>query len=277
MARAVPPRFLMGDPMRFQSGCSGSGQPRRRRRAHTRRAWMFCSVMLGMLLPLSSADAQLEVLLRGVDPALPLQGVCAVYRFESREPDGSKDSQFVACVESVPEEGPIILQLSAGDSLQVRLEIARTMFLEHGAELSENILSVERTQNGQVERLTPEDWQKHPALAPAAPLPVLADSSLGERQLVLANGKSLTIVGRHRRESRSMQRTLSGVLVTTSEDRQLEIWTAPEAPILGVVAAEATVRSERVFSEPIPGVPSRGPRTMHYSLKLLEILQPAPR
>jgi hypothetical protein len=48
----------------------------------------------------------------------------------------------------------------------------------------------------------------------------------------------------------------------------------PEAPILGVVLAEATVRSERIFSEPIPGVPVRGPRVMTYRLKLLEILQP---
>jgi hypothetical protein len=62
--------------------------------------------------------------------------------------------------------------------------------------------------------------------------------------------------------------------VTNSEDRRLDVWTAPEAPILGVIHAVATIRSERIFSEPIPGVPMRGPRLMQYSLELLEILQP---
>ena len=237
--------------------------------------WVIRALLMG-LLPVSVANAQLEVLLRGVDPTLPQEGVCAVYRFESREPDGSKESEFIACVTSVPNEGPIVLQLNSGDSLQVRLEIARAMFQELGADLSESILSVERMQNGVVQRLTPEDWQKHPALAPAAPLPVLADSSLGERQFTLLNGEELTVKGRHRREAHSIERTLSGILVTNSEDRQLDIWTAPQAPILGVVLAEASVRSERIFSEPIPGVPARGPRTMHYSLKLVEILQPGP-
>jgi len=255
-------------------------------RPATQRATLVCShlasarlavgyLTLGgiLLLPLSPAGAQLEVLLRGVEPSLPKPGLCAVYRFESQEPDGDKVSRFVACVESVPEEGPVVLLLSSGDSLQVRLSIARAMFLEAGAELSENILRVERTQNGVVESLTPEDWQKHPALAPAAALPVLEDASLGDSTITLEDGQQMTVQGRHRRESRSIERTLGGVLVTNSEDRQLDIWTAGEAPILGVVRAEATVRSERVFAEPIPGVPARGPRVMHYSLKLLEILQ----
>ena len=229
------------------------------------------------LVPVSEAAAQLELLLRGVDPALPTEGVCAVYRFESQEPDGRKQSEFIACVESVPREGPIILQLRSGDSLQVRLEIARAMFTESGAQLSENVLSVERTTNGEVQRLTAKDWQKHPALSPAAPLPVLADSSLGEQQFRLRNDQVLHVQGRYRREARSIEATLGGVLVTNSEDRQLTLWSATEAPVLGVVLAEATVRSERIFSEPIPGVPARGPRVMHYSLKLLEILQPERR
>ena len=66
----------------------------------------------------------------------------------------------------------------------------------------------------------------------------------------------------------------SGVKITNTEDRRMDIWTAPQAPILGVVLANATVRSERIFASPIPGVPERGPRVMHYRLKLLEILQP---
>ena len=59
--------------------------------------------------------------------------------------------------------------------------------------------------------------------------------------------------------------------MTQSESRKLEIWTASEAPILGVVLARATVHSERTFARPIPGVPQRGPLISHYLLELLDL------
>jgi hypothetical protein len=236
---------------------------------------LACGILVGLLglLQPPDAEAQLEVLLRGVEAQTPLEGSCARYQFTSDEPDGSSSTTFIACVESVPDEGPVVLQLSSGDSLQVRIAVRRRLFEGPGAELADNILRVERTRKGEVQILTPEDWRRHPALAPAAPLPVVADSSLGQRKVTLADGARITAVGHYRREKLEEEHSWSGVQVTTSEDRQLRLWTMPQAPILGVVLAEASVRSERIFSEPIPGVPERGPRIMTYRLELLEILQ----
>jgi len=232
------------------------------------------AVLVACMLP-TAASAQLEVLLRGVQPSLPEEGNCARYRFESEEPDGSRQTEFIACVEKVPyPEGPVILRLSAGDTVLVRIEVGREMFTQSGGTLSDHILRVEQVRNGEVQVLTPADWRKHPALAPAAELPVLADSSLGSRQFEVWGGAVLQAQGRYRQEARSQEKSLSGVKITNTEDRRMDIWTAPQAPILGVVLANATVRSERVFASPIPGVPERGPRVMHYRLKLLEILQP---
>jgi len=244
-------------------------------RVRQRRAMLGLAV--GLLLGAGGwadeAQAQLEVLLRGVEPQVPHEGSCARYEFTSEEPDGTRRSEFVACVESVPESGPILLRLQSGDSLQIRIAVRPQLFRDAGADLTDNIVSVERRQKGEVQLLTPEDWRRHPALAPAAPLPVLADSSLGEKDIVLASGDTLRAQGRFRHEARSEERKWSGVDVTSTEDRTLTLWSDDRAPILGVVWAEARVRSERIFSEPIPGVPERGPRVMRYSLKLLEILQ----
>ena len=225
------------------------------------------------LLP-TAASAQLEVLLRGVQPSLPQEGICAQYRFTSEEPNGSRNTEFIACVESVPaKDGPVVLRLSSGDSMQVRIEVGREMFTQPGSALTDHIQRVERLRDGEVQVLTPEDWRKHPALAPAAALPVLADSSLGPRSFELLDGAVLQTQGRFRQEARTQEKMLSGVKITNSEDRLMDIWSAPQAPILGVVLADAVVRSERIFASPIPGVPERGPRVMHYKLELLKILQ----
>jgi hypothetical protein len=232
-----------------------------------------CLLVAG-LLP-TVASAQLEVLLRGVQPSLPQEGICAEYRFTSEEPNGSRQTEFIACVESVPaKEGPVVLRLSSGDSMQVRIEVGREMFTQPGSALTDHIQRVEQLRNGEVQVLTPEDWRKHPALAPAALLPVLADSSLGPRSFELLDGSVVQAQGRFRQEARTQEKVLSGVKITNSEDRRMDIWSAPEAPILGVVLADTVVRSERIFASPIPGVPERGPRVMHYKLELLKILQP---
>ena len=123
-------------------------------------------------------------------------------------------------------------------------------------------------------RIDPTSPMHNEALAPAAELPVVADSILGSRSFEIPGGPMLLAQGRYRREARSQVTSLSGVRITNTEDRRMDIWTAPQAPILGVVLATATVRSERIFASPIPGVPERGPRVMRYELKLLEILQP---
>ena len=195
------------------------------------------------LLP-TAASAQLEVLLRGVQPSLPQEGICAQYRFTSEEPNGSRNTEFIACVESVPaKDGPVVLRLSSGDSMQVRIEVGREMFTQPGSALTDHIQRVEQLRDGEVQVLTPEDWRKHPALAPAAALPVLADSSLGRRSFELLDGAVLQTQGRFRQEARTQEKMLSGVKITNSEDRLMDIWSAPQAPILGVVLADAVVRS----------------------------------
>jgi hypothetical protein len=99
---------------------------------------------------------------------------------------------------------------------------------------------------------------------------VVADSSLASFDHA-ATG--LHCQGRLLEESKSTTRMMGDVEVNQSEHRQLRIWTAPEAPILGVVRAHAVVRSERKFSRAIPGVPPRGPRESRYELELLEFHQ----
>jgi hypothetical protein len=59
--------------------------------------------------------------------------------------------------------------------------------------------------------------------------------------------------------------------MTQSIVRDVETWTNPDAPILGVVHAQAVIRSDRQLSQPIPGVPEAGPRTWTYRLELLKM------
>ena len=226
-------------------------------------ASVVCSVGAG------NAHAQLEVLLRGVAATKPETGQCGRYRFEAHEPSGARSVEFDVCIESVRQgdDGRVVLHLWAGDSLDARIEVTSAMFAGAGGSLLEHVIAIEQTENGATRRLTPEDWRDLPALSPAPELPVTRDSSLAELE---HEPTGLVCPGRLLEESRSSQRQMGSAQVTQFESRVLRVWTAPQAPILGVVRASALVRSERRFSKPIPGVPQRGPRESLYSLELLE-------
>lgn len=221
------------------------------------------------------AGAQLEVLLRGIEPTKPIQGVCARYRFEAREPDGDRIVEFVACVERVPRDGKgvVVLHLTSGDSLEARIEVDPALFDGGNRRLVDHIRSVTQVDRGTTRRLGPDEWQDLPALAPAPELPVVADSSLGASPMQVGT-RTVQGRGRRLREARQVESTFADVQMTQTETRDLEVWTAAEAPILGVVQARATVRSERTFARPIPGVPPRGPRVSYYALDLVEWFAP---
>lgn len=229
--------------------------------------------MLAAIAP--PARAQLEVLLRGVQPAPPKAGACGVYRFVAREPDGERRLDFHACVEAVPPRGPVVLRLWSGDSLEARIEVAPALFEAAGGGLAQHVLRVVQKERGTTREMTAAEWQDLPALAPAPRLPVLADSSLGS---VLHAMTQLDCQGRVLIEAKESKRRMGDADVVQREWRRLEVLTNGAAPILGVVRARATVRSERSFSQPIPGVPERGPRQSHYELELLalEILPSRP-
>ena len=224
--------------------------------------------LLLLLLP-HPAAAQLEVLLRAVEPTRPRPGACGLYRFEADEPSGHRSLEFHACIEK-PTAGAhsVTLHLWSGDSLDARIEVDSAMFLGQGGTLIDHVRSVVTVEKGETKRLEAEDWQKLPALAPAPKLPVVADSSLGTMKHAPTH---LECQGRLLEEARTTTRKMGDADVTQSEHRVLRIWTAPEAPILGVVHAAAVVRSERSFSQPIPGVPQRGPRESRYELELLAL------
>jgi hypothetical protein len=214
------------------------------------------------------AHAQLEVLLRGVEATEPQSGLCGRYRFDADEPSGSRSIVFDACIESVAQaDGNVVFHLWSGDSLDARVEVRREMFAGSGGSLLEHVIAVEQTENGETRRLTHEAWRDLPALSPAPELPVVRDSTLAE---ITHGPTGLVCSGRFLEEARSSQRQMGSSQVTQSESRVLHLWTAPQAPILGVVRATAQVRSERRFSVPIPGVPERGPRESRYRLELLE-------
>jgi hypothetical protein len=96
----------------------------------------------------------------------------------------------------------------------------------------------------------------------------VADSSLGK---VRHLPSGLECDGRRLEEAREKHLQMGEADVVLSESRKLRLLTAPEAPILGVVRAVAQVRSERRFSQPIPGVPQHGPRESRYELELLSL------
>lgn len=225
---------------------------------------LFCA----LALTASDAHAQLEVLLRGVQPTRPQAGLCGRYLFEAEEPTGRRKVVFDACIESAGQaDGIVVLRLWSGDSLDARVEVRRGMFDGSGGSLLEHVIAVEQTENGETRRLTHEAWRDLPALSPAPQLPVVRDSLLGE---ITHGPTGLGCSGRLLEEARHSQRQMGAAQITQSESRLLHIWTAPQAPILGVVRATAQVRSERRFSQPIPGVPQRGPRVSRYRLELLE-------
>lgn len=209
------------------------------------------------------------MLLRAVEPTRPRPGACGLYRFEADEPSGHRSLEFHACIEK-PNAGAhsATLHLWSGDSLEARVEVDNAMFLGQGGSLLDHVLSVVQVEKGETKRLASADWQKLPALAPAPKLPVVADSSLGTMK---HPPTGLECKGRLLEEARTTTRKMGDADVTQSEHRVMRVWTAPEAPILGVVRAAAVVRSERSFSQPIPGVPQRGPRESRYELELLQL------
>ena len=164
----------------------------------------------------------------------------------------------------------MVLRLWSGDSLDAAIEVAPALFEGGTTPLLDQIRGVVEVEHGKARRLESKEWTEAPGLARTPPLASASDSSLGSRDLVVA-GRTLHCQGRLRRESSQVVRSLGGVDMTQSESRQVESWTCPEAPILGLVRAIADVRSERKLAAPVPGVPERGPRQMHYEMVLLEL------
>ena len=213
------------------------------------------------------------MLLRGVPPVEPKTGACGLYRFEASEPEGERQVEFHVCIESVQSgsSGRVMLRLWSGDSLETRVEVSRALFSGGGA-LLEHVRRVVQLEQGQKREMDAEEWQELPALSPAPELPVVADSSWGPVQ---HRGTGLSCRGRFRIEARESKQRLGETEVLQAERRTLEVLTAPQAPILGVVRAAAEVTSERRFSQPIPGVPQRGPRRSRYLLELLALEAPS--
>ncbi len=73
--------------------------------------------------------------------------------------------------------------------------------------------------------------------------------------------------GQRRQESESKTRSLSGVEMVQTAARVVETWTAPEAPLLGLVRGVAEIESDRRLARPVPGVPESGRRRTVYRLE----------
>jgi hypothetical protein len=222
-----------------------------------------------------TCHAQLEVLLRGLEPAAPKPGACGRYRFEADEPTGRRRVEFDACVERVAPgpDGSVFLRFMSGDSLDARIEVAPAMFAGGGGSLLTHIRSVVEISGRDTTRMSRDDLEAMPGLDPAPPLPGARDSLLGTRDLVVG-GKTLAARGRRLHEENRQVRPLGDVQMTQSIVRDVETWTADGAPVLGVVRATARIRSDRTLSAPVAGVPAAGPRTWSYSLELLEVRPP---
>ncbi len=229
-------------------------------------------VVVGMI-PASEARAQLEILLRGVQPTEPRPGACGSYRFRAEEPDGTRQIDFQVCVESVAREkdGVVVLRLWSGDSLEARIEVGRAVFAGAGGALLDHVRRVVQIEGGKTQELRAEDWQELPALRAAPRLPVVADSTWGPE---LHAETGLMCAGRFLVEAKESRAQMGEADVVISERRQIRVLTASQAPIFGVVRASALLRSERRFSQPIAGVPQRGPRESHYELELTALGAP---
>jgi len=179
---------------------------------------------------------------------------------------------FDACVDRVDPgpQGSIWLRLSSGDSLEARIELDPALFGGHSGSLLDYVRSVFEVEHGDTTRVARRDWQQFPGLEPAPALPGARDSLLGPREIDIA-GRKLACRGHHLHESIERKRPLGDVQMTQKIERDVETWTAPEAPILGLVLARATIRSDRELSAPVPGVPVAGAREQHYEIELLEL------
>ena len=243
-----------------------------------RRSPSFLGLACGVLglIAATDASAQLEILLRGVQPTEPKPGACGSYRFRAEEPDGNRQIDFQVCVESVSrdKDGAVVLRLWSGDSLEARIEVGRAMFAGAGGALLDHVRKVVQIEGGKTQELRAEDWQKLPALRATPRLPVVADSTWGPE---LHAETGLECAGRFLVEAKESRTRMGEADVVISERRQMRVLTAVPAPIFGVVRASAVLRSERRFSQPIAGVPQRGPRESRYELELTSLGGSRPR
>jgi len=227
------------------------------------------AVLLAVVPP---AQAQLEVLLRGLDPVAPKTGARGTYRFEAQEPAGHRSLVFDARIEHIAPgpDGSVTLRFTSGDSLDARVEVAPALFAGHGGSLLDHVRSIVEVAGRDTTRLRPEDWASLPGFDRAPPLPGSRDSVLAPQTLTVA-GRALECRGRSLHEASRQVKPLGAATMTQSAVRDVESWTHPDAPILGVVRARAVIRSERSLSKPIAGVPESGPRTWEYRLELVKM------
>jgi len=242
---------------------------RARRRSGSRRAFAGLVVFAAAALLPGIGDAQLELLLRGLDAAPPKVGARGRYRFEAEEPSERRRVEFEACVERIEPgpDGSVILRLTSGDSLDARLEVAPALFAGRGVSLVEQIRSVVEISGRDTTRL---DRSSLPGLDPAPPLPTTLDSLLGTRA-IRAGARTLQAHGRRKREESRSVKPLGDAQMTQSITCDIETWTSDEAPLLGLVQASARIRSERQLSKKVAGVPESGPRTWVYRIELIEV------
>jgi hypothetical protein len=170
----------------------------------------------------------------------------------------------------------VVLRLLSGDSLEARITVAPELFAGQGGSLLDHLRSIVEITRGDTTRLTPEDWAALPGLDRAPALPGARDSLLGTRAARVGK-RDLQTRGRRLVEQSRQTRPLGNVQMTQSIRRQVETWTAPEAPILGLVRGVATIESERTLSAPVAGVPETGPRRWHYEIELLDLGRSPPQ
>jgi hypothetical protein len=234
-------------------------------------------LLVALLLP-GGAQAQLEILLRGLDPAPPRAGAWGRYRFTAEEPSGPRSLVFEARIERIEPgaNGSVFLRLTSGDSLAAHVAVGKDFFAGRGGALLDAVRSIVEVSHGDTTRVARSDWTTLPGFDPAPALPGARDSLLGERDLDVG-GTLLRAHGRRLREQSRQVRELGDVTMTQVLGREIDTWSAATAPLLGLVRAEARIWSEKAFSQPIPGVPMAGMRTWHYTIELLRCdAAPAP-
>ncbi len=222
------------------------------------------------LLLAHPASAQLEVLLRGLEPSSPRAGACGRYHFKATEPAGPRDVVFDACIESVAPgaQGKVVLRLQSGDSLQARVEVGKEFFAGRGAARLEAIQRVLEVSHGDTTQVARSEWTNLPGLDAAPALPGARDSLLGERDIDVG-GTVMRCHGLAVHEVNRSVRELGDVSMTQVLGRDLETWSSEQAPLLGLVRAQAKIWSRKDFSRPVPGVPVAGTRTWEYQIELL--------
>jgi hypothetical protein len=204
------------------------------------------------------ASAQLDILLGALPAAPPRAGACGAYRFVSEEASGVRRVEFSACIERVTSS-EVRLRLWSGDSLSTVIVADPALFTRRRGALLDYIRTVEETVRGERRVLSRADWESMPGLERIVPLAAGRDSSLGTRSFDI-EGRSIGAQGKQRRESETKTRKISGIEMTQTASRVVETWTAPEAPLFGLVRGEAIIESDRRLARPIAGIPESGRR-----------------